>query len=434
MSLRGEAGRSAYRLDDRNRMGDVNTMRVRWSGYFLAALLALWLGTPGASGSVNLVLVPSLDSAPVGRYVDVALYAVSDEGTEFLAMDVVLTWDSEALEMIEVIDNGPHDWDFLFGFVPDGQLDGLNDSLLDGDALFEALSFTRATATVDGLLVATFRFSTISDTPSAEIAIEEGLDLYNPTKVYAEGGDIITGSLGSTTVEVASVASLSVTELAVPAGRVAELVVSGEIDGAETIGVTVTLELSPGAGSVGDVSFTPAPPVDIEIVSDPWSEAGTFSPFDTDITSSGALNGSVLDNGTYEDLSMVFAEDLVSFPVVVSGEAKGVWDVRLCSGGCTAEDAISMWDTSFPTPIPTALYHNVLRVVALGDGDGSEAIDIRDYSDFQVCFTGNVGPVDPPAYAPSSPQQCRVYDFDDDGDIGFDDYVAFRDVMWGPAP
>jgi hypothetical protein len=335
--------------------------------------------------------------------------------------------------MVEVIDSGPHEWDFLFGFVPDGQLDGLNDSLLDGDGLFQALSYSRVAATADGLLVATFRFSAIADTASASVAVDEGVGLYNPTTVYAWGGPDVTGTLGSASVEVASSATLSASELVVPAGREGELVILGEIDGADTIGVTIAVELVARAASRGVVGFTPAPPTDIELLGDPWPDFGTFSAYDTDLTSSSTLNGSVLDDGVYVPSAVFYSGALVGFPVVTSGDAKGVWDVRLCTGGCTAEDAISTW-SSVPTAVSTALYHNVLRVVALGDGDGSEAIDARDFSEFQACFTGDVGVVDPPAYPSGPGQRCGVYDFDNDGDVDVDDFAAFRDVMWGPAP
>jgi hypothetical protein len=413
--------------------GDTKTMRVRWVRYILSALLPFGLSASGALGSVSLVLVESADSVPVGRYVDVDLYAVSDVGTEFVAMDVVLTWDSTALEMVDVIDSGPHEWDFLFGFVPDGELDGLNDSLLDGDALFQALSFSRATATADGLLVATFRFSAIAESPLAECSIDEGLDLFSPTRVYAWGGSLVTGSLSSASVEVASLASLSAYELVVAAGREADLIISGEIEGADTIGVTIAVELVPRPQSEGVVAFTPAPPVDIELLGDPWPDVGTFSPYDTDVTSSASLNGSVLDDGIYVPGPVFYSGVLVSFPVRAAGDASGVWDVRLCTGGCTAEDAISTW-SSVPTAVATALYHNVVRVVALGDGDGSDTIDARDFSEFQACFTSDVGVVDPPAYSTEPGQRCGVYDFDDDGDVDTNDFAVFRDVMRGPAP
>ena len=82
----------------------------------------------------------------------------------------------------------------------------------------------------------------------------------------------------------------------------------------------------------------------------------------------------------------------------------------------------------------TTMRHGVLKVVEGGDGDGNSLIDVRDFSELQACFTGPVGPTDPPAYSLAPTPPCGVYDFDGDGDIDEDDYASFEAVLMGPSP
>ena len=300
-----------------------------------------------------------------------------------------------------------------------------------GMRFFQALSFTTATATPDGLLVGTFRFSTLADASTADIVIEPVLGVYTVTQVLQPGNVDVTGELRSAGVTVLSEASLSVADVTLPAGRVGEIIVSGEINAKESNGVIITLELAPRDGAAGMVTFTLAPPPDVfQIDRPPWANQGMFTPYDTDVTGSLMLNGSSGDNALYVPEEVTYSGPLSGFPVQAQADARGIWDVRL---ECTIEDAVSWWD-SIPEPLPTALYHGVLTVVALGDGDGSESIDVRDFSELQACFTGDIGPVDPPGYAADPALRCAVYDFDGDGDVDADDYVAFRDVMSDPGP
>lgn len=119
-------------------------------------LLPSWRYGAGSRtlAAVDLLLRPEPQTVTVGEQVGIGLFAVSDDGTDqsFSAMDVIFTWDPTALEFVEAINPGTHSW-FLYGLLPDGELDGLNDSFLDGNALFQAASFSEATATADGLRV-----------------------------------------------------------------------------------------------------------------------------------------------------------------------------------------------------------------------------------------------------------------------------------------
>lgn len=413
-------------------------MKARLVGVIAVTLWMVCLGGSRATAAVNLELRPEPQTVAVGALVDIGLFAVSDDGTDqfFSAMDVVLTWDPTALELVEAIDNGPHNWNFMFGFPPDEQLDGLNDSLLDGDALFQAASFTPAAATTEGLLITTLRFTALSDTTLTQVVIDPALENITPTRVFAPGAVIVTGTLGSASVTIVGEPSLSASDVNMPAGRTANIVVSGEIVDKETFGVTILLELVPRPDATGTVTFTPAEfpeDVDIFLLGNPWGGAGTFAPIDTNNEFLlDSQNGATLDNGTLVPEPTTFSGPLMGFPVIAAPDAHGVWDVKLCALTCIGEDA-SLWNAS-PTPLLTALHEGVLTVVELGDGDGDGAIDLRDFSELQVCFTGAVGPADPPAY-PSAPElRCSVYDFDDDGDVDNDDLAAFLEVMFGPAP
>lgn len=168
-----------------------------------------------------------------------------------------------------------------------------------------------------------------------------------------EGGTVVT-NLTSGTVTVLPSASLSVQSKNAPPGSTVDLDVFGTLDGDTTFGVTILLELIPRAGTTGTVAFTTAPPVDIVQVGDPWPGAGTFSAFDTDSTGSTTLNGSVDDNGTFVAGSVTFSGVLSSFPIAISLDAAGTWDVLL-----TTSVGDSSWEG-----ILTGLIDGTVTVVA----------------------------------------------------------------------
>ena len=107
------------------------------------------------------------------------------------------------------------------------------------------------------------------------------------------------------------------------------VVVSGDIAGESTFGVSIMVEIVPQAGTTGTVSFSPAPPTDITQLGDAWPGVGTFSTFDTDTTTALTLNGCVDDNGTYIAGAVTFSGELAGFPVVASADASGTWDLLL---------------------------------------------------------------------------------------------------------
>ena len=405
-------------------------MRAGLVSAIATAACLLSTGASPALAAVDLVFRPEPQTVPVGTRVDLGLYAVSDDGTDqtFSALDVVMTWDPTMLELVEVIDNGPHPWNFMFGFLPDSELDGLNDSTDDGDALFQAASFSRATVDAEGVLVATFRFAALAYTPATHVVIEPSLGTYSETQVLDPPAVDVTGALGSAGLTLVSDASLSVSDVSLVAGRTAMIVASGEIAGAETVGVTILLELMPREGATGTVEFTPSPPIDIVQLDDPWPGVGSFSAFDTDPipvgTGSAIRNGSVDYDGAAVPSPVTYAGSLAGFPVVASSDAGGVWDIRLA----LEDGSLSSWEG-----LITGMHHGTLILVELGDGNGDGSTDARDFSELQACYTGIAGPVDPPAYPEAPELRCNVYDFDGDGDIDGDDYADFYAAMFGPV-
>ena len=152
-------------------------------------------------------------------------------------------------------------------------------------------------------------------------------------------------------------AELTAHDLTMSPATIADVVVSGRVTQEETPGVTILLEIVPRAGATGTVWFTSAPPVDIEQLGDPWPGVGTFSPYDTDVTESDSMNGSVDDNGTYVPEETTFDGDLASYPVEASEDADGEWDVFL-----TTFIGDSNWEG-----LPTSLESGTISVTSITD-------------------------------------------------------------------
>ncbi len=178
---------------------------------------------------------------------------------------------------------------------------------------------------------------------------------------------------------VASAATLTVEGLTLAYGDTADLVVSGQIAGFDTVGVTVQVEIVPRSGCTGTVEFTAPPPVDIVQEGDPWPGVGMFVAFDTDSTGSATLNGCVDDNGSFFPEPVVFSGALASFPVVASSDAGGIWDAVLST---SAGD--SSWEE-----VPTTLVGATIWVApAVGLSVGSFAMPPDAWADLVV--SGNV--------------------------------------------
>jgi hypothetical protein len=96
-------------------------------------------------------------------------------------------------------------------------------------------------------------------------------------------------------------------------------------------------------------------------------------------------------------ISLHFRHDMkpIGFaPIPTEGEV-GVDNVQLISGN------------DKPTP---------------GDSDGNGDVDLVDFAEFQLCFTGPSGTV---------AKDCAVMDFDDDGDVDLADFGSFQLAFTG---
>ncbi len=160
-----------------------------------------------ASADINLEWRPATPTVTVGNTVNLGLYAVSDDGSDqsISAMDVIISWDSGYLDLLGVSDDGPYAW-IASGFPNDAALDGVNDSLADGDALYSAYAAlgSPAFATPAGLLVTTFQFEALALTVGTPLTIPPTFGTFTETEVFdgAVPGLGVHGTLGAATVTI----------------------------------------------------------------------------------------------------------------------------------------------------------------------------------------------------------------------------------------
>ncbi|MFQ5461500.1 MAG: hypothetical protein ACE5E5_02625 [Phycisphaerae bacterium] len=158
-------------------------------------------------GNVDLDWAPQPRTVAAGVTFEIGLWATTADGgfQTISAMDVVVSWDAARVQLIGVINNGPYNW-MQSGFPPDPALDGLNDTFLDGNAKYTALSAfgSSALATGAGLHVTTFQFVALAKTDLSHIVIEPTWGSFSVTRVF--GADApnqnVTGLLFSADVSV----------------------------------------------------------------------------------------------------------------------------------------------------------------------------------------------------------------------------------------
>jgi len=174
----------------------------------VAAMVAMvaMMAAP-ALGNVDLDWSPQPRMVAAGVTFEIGLWATTDDGgfQTISAMDVVISWDAQRLELIGVINDGPYMW-LQSGFPPDIALDGLNNTFLDGNAKYTALSSfgNAALATGSGLHVTTFQFVALAQTDLSHIVIEPTFGNFSVTRVL--GADApnqnVTGLLLTADVSV----------------------------------------------------------------------------------------------------------------------------------------------------------------------------------------------------------------------------------------
>ena len=169
-----------------------------------ATLALLVLATSPTVAGINLEFRPAAEPCTALR-LEVHLYAVSDNGSNqsISAMDVILSWDAEVLELdgVNAAESYPYAWLFS-GFTNDQGLDGLNNTWDDGNALYTAmaqLGGPPAYATPDGLLVTTFRFRKLHVGTATSLTMLDSFGHHTHTVVYDGFTPAldVTGTLGS---------------------------------------------------------------------------------------------------------------------------------------------------------------------------------------------------------------------------------------------
>ncbi|MEW6251711.1 MAG: hypothetical protein AB1716_13790 [Planctomycetota bacterium] len=184
-------------------------MKLRYAGAELRTLLtrcALFAVAVGGSAQaeIDLHLVP-LPEDCTGRTLAVGLFAVSDDpnaAQSLSAMDVILAWDPQVLRLQGIATGGQYPYQWLFsGFPDDHNLDGLNNTWADGNALYSALAQLGgppAFATPPpGLHVTSFVFRKLRVGTTTEVRMLPEYGQYSRTVVY-DGNTpnvVVTGEL-----------------------------------------------------------------------------------------------------------------------------------------------------------------------------------------------------------------------------------------------
>ncbi|MBP7746378.1 MAG: hypothetical protein KA383_09595 [Phycisphaerae bacterium] len=384
--------------------------------------VALILPAGWAYADVNLELRPTASTVIIGDLVEVGLYAVSDDGTNqaVRAMDVILAWDPATLALDQaqpLVNNGPYAW-LMSGFYSDSSADGLNNTWADGNAFYQAVGnfVSLAYATPEGLLVTTFRFHALTNTPSTNITILPSFGLVTQTRVWGEGaGQDVTGTLGSATIQIGPTAdwglvSLELSDAAcwVEPGElfVVELWVSElaqEIDGIQAI-----IEFAPEV-----LSFVGALPGDG--VGSPWDAAVEVY---EDAAAGTLVYAIVLLDGGATAADAVAAELTFRFqPSTVP--AAGA--VAVVAAMPPLETRLT--EAATGAPITPALG---LAVVAVSPGDynGDGALTFADFEGFATCMAG-------PGNLPCCDECCRL-DFNVDDDVDLADFATLQQAL--PQP
>jgi hypothetical protein len=168
---------------------------------FPAICLFLHSGIVSAD-TVDLKLLPESTTASVDTIVEIQIVASveGDEDLSMAAIDAILDWDRDYLELLSVDDSvSDYTW-FVSDFLPDP--DGVNDDVGDGEAIYTALSSAEdpATAIPDaGRTVTTVRFRALAETAGTPISFVPSTGQYAKTRVLAfyVPGLEITGDISS---------------------------------------------------------------------------------------------------------------------------------------------------------------------------------------------------------------------------------------------
>ncbi len=180
-----------------------------------------------AYGEINLQWRTSAPVVRVGEAIELGLYAVSDDGSDqaFAALDVIMGWDPEVLELTGKGEDGPYDW-LSSSFPNDSGLDRLNADcgedvycdpyshipFNDGAAMYECVApwglDPPPYATLDGLAVTSFKFTALAVTPATRVRFLPEVGSASSTVVIdADDYSDVTGSLAMLVLSVVACGS-----------------------------------------------------------------------------------------------------------------------------------------------------------------------------------------------------------------------------------
>ncbi len=162
-----------------------------------------------ALANIDLEFRPPGQTASVGDTVNIGLYAVSDDETDQLlaAAQVIISWDPSYLQLLGNDDTGAVP--LLSSGFPSNDPFNLNEVVppQDGDGLYVAFALlgNPVPATPEGVLLTTFQFLALADTPQTPVDIlESGGDPAGETIVF--DGTVpnldVTGTLIGSVVEI----------------------------------------------------------------------------------------------------------------------------------------------------------------------------------------------------------------------------------------
>jgi|GEM_PF-3559758 len=165
----------------------------------LAASFML-LGNAASAGVVDMAQSPLAQSVPIGVTVNVKIVVNSPTpgGQAWDSLDAVIAWDPTRLKLLGSTQVGAGAFFFLTGFFPDP--DGVNVSLIDGNAIFTALgppgSQIIAPPAPAQLVVTTLQFLALAPTPATPVDFLPTIGVFGQTRVLL-GGFNVTGDTTS---------------------------------------------------------------------------------------------------------------------------------------------------------------------------------------------------------------------------------------------
>lgn len=143
----------------------------------------------------------------------------------------------------------------------------------------------------------------------------------------------------------------------------------------------------------------------------------------------GLISGGDFDNGT----------NIGDDPLFVPGPADCYYLSQIAAGQAVDSPSVDAGDPTSPlvdgttrsdevgdTGIGDMGYHYPItgKTLIMGDFDRDQRVDLRDFAEFQQCFTGGGATDVTPC--------CRIFDFEADADVDLRDLPAFESAVTGP--